>query len=74
METALDCVDLQLPVCVVLDGSRYYKYCFHLYSWGVGRRLDSSAAVTGAAVALPSPRCWGKASLLFRSFASSTIC
>lgn len=26
METALDCIGLQLPVCVVLDGSRYYKY------------------------------------------------
>ena len=28
METALDCIGLQLPVCVVLDGSRYYKYVF----------------------------------------------
>ena len=25
METALDCVSMKLPSCVVLDGSRFYK-------------------------------------------------
>jgi hypothetical protein len=25
METALDCAAMQLPVCVVMDGSRYYR-------------------------------------------------
>ena len=67
METALDCVAKQLPACVVLDGSRYFRLKFCLCRACVWAS-DWCAATRVAEVAPPSKKCAIEASLLSRFF------